>query len=95
MGCEDVGQPGIFEPSFEHVAHGVGLQGPGSERLLFSQGDLRQVIWRVIWPLIVLLTTTVFGLLYRVIITAPWLGEVLSGGLVWVGGCEKGADYET
>ena len=26
---------------------------------------------RVIWPLIVLLATTVFGLLYRVIITAP------------------------
>ena len=29
------------------------------------------VIQRVIWPLIGLLATTVFGLLYRVIITAP------------------------
>ena len=29
--------------------------------------DLRQVIWRVIWPLIVLLVGTVFGLLYRVL----------------------------
>ena len=29
--------------------------------------DLRQVIWRVIWPLIVLLAGTVFGLLYRVL----------------------------
>ena len=32
---------------------------------------LEKVVWRVIWPLIVLLATTVFGLLYRVIITAP------------------------
>ena len=32
--------------------------------------DLRQVIWRVIWPLIVLLAGTVFGLLYRVLTTA-------------------------
>ena len=29
--------------------------------------DLRQVIWRVIWPLIGLLATTMFGLLYRVL----------------------------
>ncbi len=29
--------------------------------------DLRQVIWRVIWPLIILLAGTVFGLLYRVL----------------------------
>ena len=29
--------------------------------------DLRQVVWRVIWPLIVLLAVPVFGLLYRVL----------------------------
>ena len=29
--------------------------------------ELQRVIWRVIWPLIALLTTTVFGLLYRVV----------------------------
>ena len=33
--------------------------------------DLRQVIWRVIWPLIVLLAVPVFGLLYRVLTTTP------------------------
>ena len=27
--------------------------------------DLRQVIWRVIWPLIVLLAVPIFGLLYK------------------------------
>ena len=27
--------------------------------------DLRQVIWRVIWPLIVLLAAPIFGLLYK------------------------------
>ena len=29
--------------------------------------DLRQVVWRVIWPLIALLATTVFGLLYQAV----------------------------
>ena len=29
--------------------------------------ELQRVIWRVIWPLIGLLATTVFGLLYRVL----------------------------
>ncbi len=33
--------------------------------------DLRQVVWRVIWPLIVLLAVPVFGLLYRVLTTTP------------------------
>ena len=33
--------------------------------------DLRQVIWRVIWPLIVLLAVPVFGLLYKVLTTPP------------------------
>ena len=28
---------------------------------------LEKVVWRVIWPLIGLLATTVFGLLYRVL----------------------------
>ena len=46
---------------------------------------LQRVIWRVIWPLIVLLAVPVFGLLYRVLTTAPGSGAVLSGGLVWVG----------
>ena len=32
---------------------------------------LQRVIWRVIWPLIVLLAVPVFGLLYRVLTTAP------------------------
>ena len=32
---------------------------------------LEKVVWRVIWPLIGLLATTVFGLLYRVLTTAP------------------------
>ena len=27
--------------------------------------DLRQVIWRVIWPLIILLAAPIFGLLYK------------------------------
>lgn len=30
--------------------------------------DLRLVVWRVIWPLIALLATTVFGLLYQVVV---------------------------
>ena len=29
--------------------------------------ELQRVIWRVIWPLIGLLATTVFGLLYKVL----------------------------
>ena len=29
--------------------------------------DLQQMIWRVIWPLIVLLAVSVFGLLYKVL----------------------------
>ena len=33
--------------------------------------DLRQVVWRVIWPLIVLLAVPVFGLLYSVVTAAP------------------------
>ena len=32
---------------------------------------LEKVVWRVIWPLIGLLATTVFGLLYRVLTTTP------------------------
>ena len=32
---------------------------------------LEKVVWRVIWPLIVLLAVPVFGLLYRVLTTAP------------------------
>ena len=32
---------------------------------------LQRMIWRVIWPLIVLLAVPVFGLLYRVLTTAP------------------------
>ena len=32
---------------------------------------LEKVVWRVIWPLIALLATTVFGLLYRVVTAAP------------------------
>ena len=31
---------------------------------------LEKVVWRVIWPLIVLLAVPVFGLLYRVLTTA-------------------------
>ena len=33
--------------------------------------DMRQTVWRVIWPLIVLLAVPVFGLLYRVLTTPP------------------------
>ena len=46
------------------------------------------MIWRVIWPLIVLLAVPVFGLLYRVLTYRPWLR---SGPLRWacLGGCEK------
>ena len=29
--------------------------------------DLRQVIWRVIWPLIILLAAPIFGLLYKIL----------------------------
>ena len=32
---------------------------------------LEKVVWRVIWPLIVLLAVPIFGLLYRVLTTAP------------------------
>ena len=32
---------------------------------------LQRVVWRVIWPLIVLLAVPVFGLLYRVLTAAP------------------------
>ena len=41
---------------------------------------LQRVIWRVIWPLIVLLAVPVFGLLYRVSHYRPWLR---SGPLRW------------
>ena len=40
--------------------------------------DLRQVIWRVIWPLIVLLAVPVFGLLYKVLTTPPGWERVFS-----------------
>ena len=33
--------------------------------------DLRQVIWRVIWPLIILLAAPIFGLLYKALTAAP------------------------
>ena len=33
--------------------------------------DMRQTVWRVIWPLIVLLAVPVFGLLYRVLTNPP------------------------
>ena len=33
--------------------------------------DLQKVVWRVIWPLIVLLAVPVFGLLYRVLTNPP------------------------
>ena len=42
VGAKDIGQPGIFEPSFKHTAHGVRRQGPGGERLLFSPGGPKQ-----------------------------------------------------
>ena len=42
VGAEDVGQPGIFEPSLEHAPHGVGRQGVPGELLLFSQGRPEQ-----------------------------------------------------
>ena len=32
---------------------------------------LEKVVWRVIWPLIVLLAVPIFGLLYRVLTAAP------------------------
>ncbi len=32
---------------------------------------LEKVVWRVIWPLIILLAVPVFGLLYRVLTDAP------------------------
>ena len=31
--------------------------------------DLRQIIWRVIWPLIILLAAPIFGLLYKALIS--------------------------
>ena len=40
-----------------------------------AQNSRIDVLQRVIWPLIGLLATTVFGLLYRVVICYPWLGE--------------------
>ena len=40
---------------------------PKSKRKGARIDDLRQVVWRVIWPLIVLLAVPVFGLLYRVL----------------------------
>ena len=42
VGAKDIGQPGIFEPSFKHTAHGVRRQGPGGEYLLFSPGGPKQ-----------------------------------------------------
>ena len=42
VGAEDMRQPGIFEPSFEHTAHSVRRQGPGGECLLFSPGGPKQ-----------------------------------------------------
>ena len=46
VGAEDVGQPGIFEPSFEQAAHGVGRQGPGElvkEAAGAAGGDLAEL----------------------------------------------------
>ena len=42
VGAKDIGQPGIFESSFKHTAHGVSRQGPGGERLLFTPGGPKQ-----------------------------------------------------
>ncbi len=47
-----------------HIEAEIKTQGTGID-------DLRQVVWRVIWPLIVLLAVPVFGLLYRVVTAAP------------------------
>ena len=50
----------------------IAFTGPPIGSRLDVLGSRIDTLQRVmIWPLIVLLATTVFGLLYRVIITAP------------------------
>ena len=58
-----------------HIEAEMDTRLPHIEAEIKTQGaridDLRQVVWRVIWPLIVLLAVPVFGLLYRVVTAAP------------------------
>ena len=60
-----------MQAEFTKVNARIDAQTSRIESIESRINDLRQVIWRVIWPLIGLLATTVFGLLYRVVIATP------------------------
>ena len=60
-----------MKAEFTKVNARIDAQTSRIESIESRINDLRQVIWRVIWPLIGLLATTVFGLLYRVVTAAP------------------------
>ena len=59
----------------ENVIAAIGAQITELKAELKAQGaridDLQKVVWRVIWPLIVLLAVPVVGLLYRVLTNPP------------------------
>ena len=62
-------------PAGENVVAVLGAkidaQGARIEAEIKAQSARIDVLQRVIWPLIGLLATTVFGLLYRVVTAAP------------------------
>ena len=60
-----------LKAGFTKVNARIDAQTSRIESIESRINDLQQVIWRVIWPLIGLLATTVFGLLYRVVTAAP------------------------
>ena len=56
-----------IEAQITEVRAEIKAQGARIDAQTSRIDDLRQMIWRVIWPLIVLLAVPVFGLLYRVL----------------------------
>ena len=56
-----------IEAQITEVRAEIKAQGSRIDAQTSRIDDLRQMIWRVIWPLIVLLAVPVFGLLYKVL----------------------------
>ena len=56
-----------IEAQITEVRAEIKAQGARIDAQTSRIDDLRQMIWRVIWPLIVLLAVPVFGLLYKVL----------------------------
>ena len=56
-----------MKAEFTKVNARIDAQTSRIESIESRINDLRRVIWRVIWPLIILLAAPIFGLLYRVV----------------------------